>query len=243
MNLLKYILADIRISISDESLEKFKVFYEELVNWNERFNLTAITDKEKVIVKHFYDSLLAVNTKGWTGDGALVDIGTGAGFPGVPLKIINPKMTVTLIDSTVKKTIFLKNLIARLELNGVEVVQGRVEEIARREEYRGNYDFAVVRAVAGMPVLLEYGLPLLKLRGKLIIYKGPDWETEFVCGKEALDELGGAVIEVYKTKLPYNEGERVLITIEKTKETPARYPRRPGVPEKKPILKWKNIEK
>jgi len=239
MRLLKYMLADIGISISDENLEKFKVFYEELIDWNERFNLTAITDKEKVIVKHFYDSLLAVNTKGWTGDGALVDIGTGAGFPGVPLKIINPKMTVTLIDSAAKKATFLKNLMARLELNGVEVVQGRAEEIARREEYRNSFDFAVIRAVAGIPVLLEYGLPLLKLRGKLIIYKGPDWETEFVSAQEALNELGGEVIEVYKAKLPQNEGERVLITVEKTKETPARYPRRPGVPEKKPILKWK----
>jgi 16S rRNA (guanine527-N7)-methyltransferase len=235
VKLLSELLKNINVEVTDESIEKFKIYYEELVSWNKQFNLTAITEKEKVIIKHFYDSLLAVKTKGWVGKGSMVDVGTGAGFPGVPLKIIHPEIKATLVDSVNKKIVFLKSLMEKAGIDGVEIVQGRAEEIAQREEYREKYDHAVSRAVASVPVLLEYCLPLLKTGGNLIIYKGREGESELERAKTALAELGGAVIEKYKTALPKGEGERMLITIRKERITPKKYPRRTGIPEKKPL--------
>lgn len=229
------LLFKIGIDISGEQLEKFEKYYIEMMIWNEKCNLTAITEENEVIIKHFYDSLLVMLLKEWNGKGRLLDIGTGAGLPGLPLKIMNKDLNITLMDSLNKRIKFLEHIIGLLELTDIEAIHARAEEMGQEVKWREKYDIVISRAVARMPILLEYCLPFVKIGGYFIAYKGPDAEEEIVAATKALEILGGRIKRIEKHELPENGGKRSLILIEKTHQTPKTYPRKAGTPEKKPL--------
>ena len=222
------------IELTPAQLDAFEVYYRELVEWNARFNLTAITEREQVIVKHFLDSLsvalaLRPNVP------SLIDIGSGAGFPGLPLKIAFPALRVTLIDSTGKKVEFLKHLIAELNLRDATALHARAEELAHQPAHREKYATAVARAVGDLTTLLEYALPFVRVGGVFIAQKGIDVDEEVRRAARATRELGGRLREVVPVQLPGLE-PRHLIVVEKIAATPGKYPRAAGAPKKKPIL-------
>lgn len=232
---MRDLLFKIGIDISGEQLEEFEKYYIEMMIWNEKCNLTAITEENEVIIKHFYDSLLVMLFKEWNGKGRLLDIGTGAGLPGLPIKIMNTDIHITLMDSLNKRIKFLEHIIQILKLTGIEAIHARAEEMGQEDKWRERYDIVVSRAVARMPVLLEYCLPFVKIGGYFIAYKGPDAEEEIAAAKKALEILGGKIKEIKKHELPEGGGKRSLILIEKTYQTPKTYPRKAGTPEKKPL--------
>jgi 16S rRNA (guanine527-N7)-methyltransferase len=222
------------IELSPAQLDAFQIYQRELVEWNARFNLTTITDPDQVIVKHFLDSL-SVAPVVRQNIYSLIDLGSGAGFPGLPLKIAFPALRVTLIDSTGKKVEFLKHVIAELNLRGVTALHARAEELAHDPKYREKYDAAVARAVADLPTLLEYALPFVRVGGVFVAQKGVDVEEEVRRGARAMKVLGGRLREVSPVRLPGLE-PRHLIVVEKIATTPSQYPRSAGAPRKKPIL-------
>lgn len=225
------------IDLSPSHLAAFRIYYDELMLWNQRVNLTSITEFPEVQIQHFLDSLagLLVLEPSSALGASLIDIGAGAGFPGVPLKIVRPETGLALLESTRKKAAFLRHLATVLSLGGTEVLEGRAEEFARRAEYREAYHAAVARAVAELRVLLELALPFLKVGGLFVAYKGRDVEVELRMAERALAILGGRVVEVRPVRLPGLEQSRHLIAVEKIFPTPDRYPRRPGVPAKRPL--------
>ncbi len=233
--LLKELLEKIEIYPTVEQLEKFAVFQEELRAWNQKFNLTAIEEDEEIIIKHFYDSLLGMKINGWQSQKSLLDLGTGAGFPGIPLKIMNPELKVTLVDSLQKRIGFLEHIIKKIQLTETQAVHARAEELGQSKEYREKFDYVVSRAVAKLPVLTEYCLPFAKVGGKFIAYKGPEGQEEYKSAIRAVFELGGQLSEIKDFILPNQESKRLLIVINKTASTPGRFPRRPGIPAKKPL--------
>ena len=204
----------------------FNLYLQELLEWNKKFNLTAITDPEEVRRKHFEDSLTLLQTIQLT-DQSLIDIGAGAGFPGIPLKIACPEIKLTLLEATRKKADFLKHIVSVLNLNNTEVIWGRAEEIAK--EKRESFDIAVSRAVAKLNTLCEYCLPFIKVGGIFIAYKEENVEEEVEDAKVAISTLGGSVREI--KKLP----QRSLVIIDKVKPTPPQFPRRPGMAKKRPL--------
>ncbi len=214
----------IGIELSVEMEGQFKLYREILLDWNERMNLTAITDPLDIQNKHFLDSLTCVLpiTKS---NATLIDVGTGAGFPGIPIKIARPELRVTLLDSLNKRISFLNEVVNRLGLTGIEAVHGRAEEYARKENYRESYDYAFARAVAKLNVLSEYCLPYVKTGGYFISQKSGDYEAEVAGAKEALRKLGGTVEEVMPVNIPDTDLHRTLIIIRKTQATPNVYPR------------------
>lgn len=232
--LLQEMLVTSRIAYTKEQIEKYEKYERELLEYNQKVNLTAIKEDEEIIIKHFYDSLLGMMTKTWTGVGKMADLGTGAGFPGIPLKIMNPQLEVTLVDALQKRITFLELLIQRLELKQIRAVHARAEEIGQDREHREKYDLIVSRAVAKLPVLAEYCLPLIKKGGSMIAYKGPEGEQEVALAERALAILGGQIKEILRRQLP-DGSERRLVVIEKIALTPEKYPRRPGSPAKKPL--------
>lgn len=232
---LKEMLLKAGMNIDEKQLEKFEKYYIELLLWNEKCNLTAITEEKEVIIKHFYDSLLIMSLKEWTGTGRLLDIGTGAGLPGIPLKIMNRNLSVTLMDSLNKRVNFLKHIIEALDLQDITAIHARAEEMGQDKKQRETFDLVVSRAVAKMPVLLEYCLPALKVGGIFVAYKGADIEEELTLAKNALQILGGRIRNIEKTELPDNGGRRSLVVVEKYEPTPRIYPRKAGIPEKKPL--------
>ena len=217
-------------SLSGEQCEKFQIYYERLINWNSRVNLTAITDPEEVVQKHFLDSLAALP---YLSEGAkCIDVGTGAGFPGVPLLIVRPDLSVTLLDSLNKRLVFLDALLAELGLQKqAELVHMRAEDAGRDPKYREQYDFALSRAVAGLPVLMELTIPFLKVGGCSICYKG-DAKEEIAAAANAADKLHGHIS--WET-VPSGYGVRTLVMIRKEQRTAAAYPRKAGTPSKKPL--------
>lgn len=223
------------LKLNPRQLEAFEWYASELVEWDRRFNLTAVTDLHGIEVKHFLDSLTCLQGMGPGPAGRMIDVGTGAGFPGLPLKIVFPRLELTLVESIGKKVEFCRHVVRSLRLEGVEIVHDRVERIGHQSEHRGVYDWALARAVASMPVLVEYILPLLKLGGRGIIQKGDMGPAEAHTAEGALRILGGRVDQLIPIELPTVVECRYLVVVVKNAATPDKYPRRPGIPGKRPL--------
>lgn len=232
---LKDSAAKMGIELSDLQLEQFDTYYEMLVEKNKVMNLTAITELEEVVQKHFLDSISLIKVEKLNQDISIIDLGTGAGFPGIPLKIAFPELEICLADSLNKRVLFLNEVIEELGLKKITTVHGRAEELARQKDYREQFDLCVSRAVANLSTLSEYCLPFVKVGGKFISYKANEVEEEIKQAKHALEVLGGACVDIQKFQLPDSEMNRAFIIIEKKKKTPAAYPRKAGTPSKKPL--------
>ena len=225
----------INIDITDEQLKKFYRYMDLLLEWNEKINLTAITETDEVILKHFIDSMTVfkylVESKN------IIDVGTGAGFPGIPIAIMNQNKNITLLDSLNKRINFLNEVCSELKINNIKTYHGRAEEFGHNKQHREKYDIAISRAVANMTTLVEYLIPFIKVGGRCICMKGNDIEEELEQAKFAIKELGGKIEKVERFNLPNSDMERNIIIITKTKETPNRYPRKAGMPSKMPLFK------
>ncbi len=223
------------INLDEVQRDRFQKLTHLLLEWNERMSLTSITDPERIAVEHYLDSIapLAFNL---IGDGmSVVDVGTGAGFPGLPLAILAPFASFTLIDATRKKVTYLQTVCSELGLTNVEVVWGRAEELAHERDFRGGFDVAVTRALGALDIVWECTLPFVKVGGVVIAYKGSKVDEELKIGKQTAPLVGGEVKEVHRFKLPTTEINRTLVIATKVSSTPQRFPRRPGIPEKRPL--------
>ena len=224
------------IELSPWQLEQFEKYLATLLEWNEKFNLTAIREPEDIRYRHFLDSLSV--TRGWSRTApptSLVDLGTGAGFPGIPLKILWPELKLSLVDSVGKKMNFCKLVLDTLQLHNAETMTIRAEELGQDPEHREKYQLVTARAVAPMPVLLEYCLPLAQPGGRIVLQKGTDALAEAERCRPIMHKLGGDLKEVLPLELPGTEGIRYLVLIDKNTHTPANYPRHTGVPSKSPL--------
>ena len=229
---IKY-LNEKEIVLDDEQINKFEKFKDLLIEWNEKINLTTITDENEILIKHFIDSLIPLK---YIEDGAKVlDMGTGAGFPGIPTKIAKPDIDITLVDAVNKKITYLNDVKEKLELKNIELIHSRAEALARDKKYRESFDIVISRALANMSTLSEYLLPFLKLSGKAIYIKGPNIEQELEESKKCIELMGGKIIKIEKYTLPTIDLEYNLVIIEKIKNTPKEYPRKEGTPSSKPI--------
>lgn len=223
------------ITLTPAQIAAFEEYERLLLEWNSKFNLTAIRTPEDVRTKHFLDSLTAVQVMRDTPVERVIDVGSGAGFPGIPLKIVCTSMKLTLVESVGKKAAFCSRVAEMLKLDGVRVVQSRAEELGHEPEFRERYDWALARAVALMPVLAEYLLPLVKVGGKMLAMKGEGAHAEAHASERALKMLGGRLRKLEPVTLPGVQDERFLVVVDKVHATPAGYPRRPGLPAKKPL--------
>lgn len=223
------------MNLTDKQKEQFNKYYEMLTDWNEKINLTAITDKDEVWLKHFEDSLSIVKIKDMDQTESVIDVGTGAGFPGLPIKIVYPNIKLTLLDSLDKRIRFLEAVVRELGLTDVTCIHGRAEDYSRSPEYREKYDLCVSRAVAGLSVLSELCIPFVKPGGSFVAYKSEKAEAEIAEAENALAILNGRIKTTEEFTLSDNVQKRVLIDIEKMGLTPEKYPRRAGVPAKKPL--------
>lgn len=228
-------LETLQISLTEEQIRQFLVYYEMLVEWNENINLTAITDYDEVMKKHFIDSISLIKAFDVNAEATVIDVGTGAGFPGLALKIAYPSLKVTLLDSLNKRISFLNAVIDTLNLTGVETIHGRAEDFAKSEKYREQFDLCVSRAVANLSTLSEYCLPFVKIGGQFISYKSEKIAEEMVAAQKAISVLGGKVVHQVEFLLPDSDIYRNLFVIEKCKETPKKFPRKAGLPGKEPI--------
>ena len=220
------------IKISEDNYEDYYFYMKEIINWNDKINLTAITDEKEFLVKHLIDSL-TINSL-LEDKNTLIDIGTGAGFPGIPLKIANQKLNVTLIDSVNKKLNVIRDISTKMNLEGIEIIHTRAEDLAMNTKHRETYDIATTRAVSRINTIVEYMLPFIKVGGKAICMKGPNIDEELDEAKHAIEILGGKV-ESVKNIVIDNEYERNIVIIRKEKNTPKQYPRGKGKPLKEPI--------
>ncbi|WP_066713803.1 16S rRNA (guanine(527)-N(7))-methyltransferase RsmG [Clostridium sp. Marseille-P299] len=230
-------LEELNIHLSEYQLEQFEKYYELLIEWNSFMNLTAITDYEEVLVKHFLDSL--VISKVWNPEDKkrVLDMGTGAGFPGIPLKIAYPNLEIVLMDSLNKRIKFLNEVITTLDLKDIKAIHGRAEELGRNKEYRETFDLCVSRAVARLVSLSEFCIPFVKKSGYFIPYKSGKIKEELEEAKNAIQLLGGKLVLEESFLLPNTDVERTLVVINKVKETPSQYPRGGGKPLKAPLIK------
>ena len=229
----------LRLNLDSSQLEQFQVYYQELVDWNRRMNLTHITDYEEVQIKHFLDSLtvtLACQQMISNAGTSLIDVGTGAGIPGLPLKIVFGNIKLVLLDATTKKSAFLHHIRQKLRLEDVEIVVGRAEEIAHQTSYREQFDIVLSRGVASLPTLVELTLPFCTIGGRFIAQKKGAIDPEINQSGEAINLLGGSLRGVERVDLEVFADERRLIIIDKVTATPPQYPRRPGIPAKRPLV-------
>lgn len=226
-------LNKISISLSEKQFEQFQIYYDMLIEKNKVMNLTGITEWDEVLEKHFLDSVSLIRAIDLNQELKVMDMGTGAGFPGIPLKIVFPNLKITLADSLNKRVLFLQEVIDALELQNIEAIHGRAEDLARDKKYREMYDLSVSRAVANLSTLSEYCLPFVKLGGQFISYKSGEVEEEVALSKSAVFLLGGKIQDTVKFEL--GESGRSFIVIDKVKGTPKTYPRKAGTPSKKPL--------
>ena len=231
--LLKNWCADNCITINESQTGAFETYASLLVEWNEKMNLTAITEESEIAVKHFIDSISLLNAVNIPQGASIIDIGTGAGFPGIPLRIMRPDINLTLLDSLNKRLIFLQEVCNKLGINA-ELIHGRAEDFSRNDKYRERFDYAVSRAVANLPALCEYCIPYVKVGGSFIAMKGPDGEAELEDAAKAIKALGCIVEKISSLTLPDNNS-RTIIELRKVSPTPSAYPRRSTKINKNPI--------
>ena len=224
---------EMNIVFTEEQLQKFYQYMNLLIEWNEKINLTAIVEPKEIILKHFIDSLTII--KYIEPNKSVIDIGTGAGFPGIPVKIMREDLDITLLDSLNKRIHFLNEVIQKLELKNITAVHARIEEYAKNKQYREKFDVATSRAVANLTTLSEYMLPMVALKGMAICMKGSEISEEISKSKNSIKILGGEIVHIEEFTLPKSDYKRNLIMIEKTKQTPSKYPRKPGIPSKEPL--------
>ena len=223
----------IEINLDNNQLEEFYKYMCLLIEWNEKMNLTAIIEPKEIILKHFIDSLTILNEI--EDKNTLIDIGTGAGFPGIPLKIAKPNLKVVLLDSLNKRILFLNEVVNKLELENIETIHARVEDIGKNIKYREKFEIVTSRAVANLAILSEYMIPLTKIGGKCICMKGSSIKDEINESQKAINLLGGKVEKIDEFVLPSTDIKRNIIVIKKEKSTPKNFPRKAGIPSKNPI--------
>ena len=223
------------IDLSEKQLEQFQIFYDYMIEMNQVMNLTSITEEDEVILKHFYDSMSIVKYFDFKPDEYVIDVGTGAGFPGIPLKIMYPDMDIVLLDSLGKRVKFLNEVISTLHLDKITAIHGRAEDFAKPGSMRESFDLCVSRAVANLSTLSEYCLPYVKVGGHFISYKSEKINEESIAAKHAIGLLGGKVTGQREFMLPESDIYRNLFIIEKVKETPKKYPRKAGLPAREPL--------
>lgn len=216
-------------------VEHFQKYYALLLEWNQKMNLTAITEESEVVIKHLLDSLSVVKSGKIKGEEKIIDVGTGAGFPSIPLKIVFPKLKATLLDSSKKRITFLEEVINKLGINGIELIHGRAEDIGKDIKYREQFDLSVARAVAPLNVLLEYTLPFVQVGGYFIALKGREVEEEIKSSQKALKELKGEIEEVKQIRLPFSDILHHLIIIRKGDNCPLKYPRKANAIKRSPL--------
>ncbi|WP_158738380.1 16S rRNA (guanine(527)-N(7))-methyltransferase RsmG [Alteribacillus sp. YIM 98480] len=224
------------IQLTEKQEKQFEVYYRMLVDWNQKINLTGITEEAEVYEKHFYDSLTAVFSHNFHNVNDLVDIGAGAGFPSIPIKICFPHLKVVIVDSLQKRTRFLEQLAGEIQLQNIDLLHGRAEELAHNPAHREKYDVAIARAVAKMSVLTELCLPFVRRGGTLLAMKGSTGLEEKEEAGKACRTLGGKWLDPCSLKLPNEKSERYILRMEKIDSTPKTYPRKPGTPSKKPLV-------
>ena len=232
--IIKSATADYKIQLTENQLEQLEKYFKLLVEWNEKINLTAITDEQGVAVKHFADSLSLFNYVDIPENSTIIDVGTGAGFPGIVLKIARPDIRLTLLDSLQKRLNFLDTVLSELSLDAV-LIHSRAEDGGQDIDLRESFDFVVSRAVARLNVLAEYCIPYVRLTGNFIAMKGPDAENEIANGRKAVQTLGGKIKKIHTFSLALDGGERTIIEIEKIAPTPDKYPRSYGKIKAKPL--------
>lgn len=223
------------IELSERQIEQFRTYFTELVEWNEKMNLTAITDEPSVYLKHFYDSISAAFYVDFKKEMTVCDVGAGAGFPSIPLKICYPQIELTIVDSLNKRITFLNHLADELQLANVHFVHARAEEFGKNKAYREQFDLVTARAVARLSVLSELCVPLVKKGGQFVAMKGAAGPEELVDAKSALNILGVELVEQFDFELPEEDSERTIYVFNKVKTTPKKYPRKPGTPNKSPL--------
>lgn len=234
-HLLESKAKELSLTFSERQIKQFEDYYRILIEWNHVMNLTAITEYEEVVEKHFIDSLSIINAVDFSEIFNIIDIGTGAGFPGIPLKIAFSDINITLLDSLNKRVKFLNEVIEQLGLNNINAIHGRAEDYAKQKEYREQYDLCVSRAVANLSTLSEYCLPYVKINGLFIPYKSGDIDVELEKSEHAVSILGGVVSDVIRFQLPGTDIGRSFVKIKKIKSTGKKYPRKAGLPSKEPL--------
>lgn len=234
-DILRQGIKDFGIEVNDQMISDLKTYREILVDWNQKMNLTGIEEEKEVFIKHFLDSISAVSN-GYIKDGiSLIDVGTGAGFPGLPLKICLQNIKLTLLDSLNKRINFLQEVSNTVNLKDVEFIHGRAEDFGKNSDYREQYDVATARAVAGLPILMEFCVPFVKVGGYFVCLKGPNANLELEESKMAMDILGLEFFEKIDIELPNEELKHNILVFKKIKNTPEKYPRKAGKPAKSPI--------
>ncbi|OXX83957.1 16S rRNA (guanine(527)-N(7))-methyltransferase RsmG [Paraclostridium benzoelyticum] len=234
-DILKKGIEDLGLKCSDETIDKFSKYREILVEWNQKMNLTGIEEEKEVYIKHFLDSVAAAK-KGYIKDGmSIIDVGTGAGFPGLPLRICLENSKVTLLDSLNKRINFLSEVCTSINVDDIELIHGRAEDFGKDEKYREQYDIATARAVAGLPILMEFCVPFIKVGGYFVCLKGPNADTELEESRKAMEVLGLEFVEKIDVELPEIELKHNIVVFKKVNSTPAKYPRKAGKPVKSPI--------
>jgi 16S rRNA (guanine527-N7)-methyltransferase len=234
--LIHYCRDKLKINLTNIQIDAFDRYREELIMWNQKMNLTSISAPEDIEIKHFIDSLTCLLAMDISRPITLIDVGTGAGFPGIPLKIICPAIKLTLVESVGKKAEFCQRMVTHLDLKQTIVLSNRIEDIGHDPNHREDYDYALARAVASLPTLVEYLLPLVKVNGHVIAQKGKNYKDELDDAQKAIDVLGGETETTISLQLPFLNEDRNLVVLRKTHPTMSKYPRRPGIPSKKPLI-------